>query len=177
MISENVFDFKVNVGSQPVNNRYLWHAENSMPILTAINEGSVPFFCDAYSILANTFERMYKGVMIELGKVRTGIIFPLDFDRNHHFNDTVRTVNRYIPIASNRDAYFTTTDNLTRIQEGYTNAKFKDVYELEDFRKDFRRLEIQRRRLFAGLEQILIQERLQDVMHADDLPREDLDLE
>lgn len=177
MISKEVFDFAMNIGTQPVNNRYLWHAENSIPVLTLVNDGTVPFFSDAYSILANTLERIYKGVLIELAKIRPSITFPDDFDSNHHFNDTARIVNQYIPIASNREAYYTTLENLNRIQRGYTGAKFKDVYELEDFQKDFRRLELQRKRLYAGLEQLIIQDRCKDVMHIDDIPHEDLDLE
>ena len=179
MLSKDISNFEVKIpgGTQMVQNRFLWHAEDSFAILRAVNDKQVPMFSDAYSMLANTFERMYKGFAIELAKLYPEITIPSDIDKNHTFQNYASLVNRYIPIATCREAYYVTLENLRRIQAGYTNAKFWDIYTLEDFQRDFKRYEIQRNRISAGMEQLLIQDRYRDVMHADEDSREDLDLE
>lgn len=179
MVSKNLAEYKVYIGSEQVSNRFLFHAEDSVPLLRAVFERKVPMFSDAYSILANTMERMFKGVAIELQKLypENHIVFG-DIDRNHQFKQYAQVVNKYIPIAKSREKYHIALDNITRIAEGYTNSKFYDIYEYSDFERDYRRLEIYRERLYKGLEQELIKSRYRDVMEAEEAgySREDLDL-
>lgn len=177
MISREVANFTLTIGNETVTNRFLWHAENTFPRLQEIYDDKSKFFCDAYSLLANTFERFYKGVSVELAKLYPEVYLPDTIDNVHPFTAYAQIVNKYIPIAKSTEGYFVTLDNLKRIQKGYNDAKFYDQYEYSDFEKDFRRLTLQRDRIYAGLEQLIIQNRCKDVMHADDIAHEDLDLE
>ena len=113
MLSREVSNFEVKIpgGTQTVQNRFLWHAEDAFATLKAINDKQIPMFSDAYSILANTFERMYKGFAIELAKLYPEIVIPEDIDKNHAFQNYASLVNRYIPIATCREAYYVTLRN------------------------------------------------------------------
>ena len=72
MISKNKFSFCVQnpFGNMIIDNEYIWHMENTFHFLDNIYNKRCDFFCDAYSLLANSMERLYKGIIIELAKIQ-----------------------------------------------------------------------------------------------------------
>ena len=102
MISEILLDYKMQLpGSEhEICNRFLYHAENSYQFLKDVNDEKIAMFLDAYSILANTMERMFKGVAIELQKLYPNQnIVCEDININHSFKKYAQSINRIIPIA------------------------------------------------------------------------------
>ena len=179
MISDNVFDFKITnpYGKENMYNKYLWHMEDSYKILKMINDKEIPYFCDAYSMLANSMERLYKGILIELKKINPNDEIDIsDIDIGHKFSKYVRMVNKYIPISKSKEGYYTIIENCDRIYKGYTEAKYRNIYELNDFQRDFGRFDRQRKRLFSALEQELIKYNSKEVMEISEEEQDDLSL-
>lgn len=182
MISNDVHNFEVQIpyGHQVISNRMVWHSENSYEFLKSVYNKEIPMFSDAYSILANTMERLYKGIAIELQKLNPNDNFGImdkRFNTDHNFDFYVRKVAKYIPLATDKKALQSLFDNNRRIQSGYTDSKFYNEYEYKDFEVDFLRYEKQRERLCKALEQEIIKSKYKDVMEFEDMEDiSDLDL-
>lgn len=180
MISNVCTDFTVTIpGSDTVvNNMYLWHSEEDYKLLKHIYNHKELFTSGIYAMLANTFERMYKGFAIELQKLFPNeSIVPNDIECGHYITPIAQKVNRFCPIATNKDAYYVTLDNLNRIHKGYTASRYTDIYQYQDFEKDFRRLEIQRERVGKLLSAEIIKHNCKEIMEIDNnIDHNDLDL-
>lgn len=160
-----VKEFSNPYGTTKVGNKYLYHEEDCFPLLRAIFEGKVPYTSDAYSLLANSMERFYKGILIELSKIYSeDIIVPINIDASHRFTGIIQEINKKIPISKSKEGYYVILDNCNRIQKGYTNAKYHDYYEKSDYDKDFRRFTVQRERLFSALNAERIKYEAKDVI-------------
>lgn len=171
MISNEMFNYEVSVGSQKVQNQPLWYSEDTRNFLTAVYNKDIPMFSAAYSHLAYAFEQLYKGVCAELQKLypdnevipvpkldaRGKVMFP------HDAAPYAKAINRYIPLGGNREAYFAAIDNLERIQSGYTGSKYNAVYNYDDFKKDYERYDRMRTRLLNGLEMEINKNNLKDI--------------
>lgn len=140
-------------GSQKINNSHSYHAEDNWDFLCKVYQKEIPMFSQAYSILANTMELFYKGVYLELKKIHPEMPNMSDYEfHQHRFTGFIQAINRIIPVSASKEGYYTILDNADRIYKGYTDAKYQAMYEYKDFEADFRRYEVQRKRLYTALE-------------------------
>ncbi len=154
MISEHLLDYEIKnpFGDTKLNNHYTYFAEDNWNVLKCFYEKKIPFCSSAYSMLANTMEQFYKGIYVELHKIKPNMPTLTDYEMNDHcFNRFVQLINKEIPVSSSKEGYFKILDNASRIYKGYTDSKYRNYYEYEDFARDFRRYEVQRERLYSAL--------------------------
>lgn len=155
MISNQIMDYSIKIpyGKEIIFNSYIYHMEDTYKILEKINKEEIPFFSDAYSLLANTMERFYKGLAIELQKLHPDVNMHLEnIAESHYFKIDAAKVNKFLPLSNSKMGYFKIIESCERIYDGYTNSKYTDMYELSDFKVDFLRLSFQRERLFRALD-------------------------
>lgn len=163
MISNQIMDYSIKIpyGKEIIFNSYIYHMEDTYKILEKINKEEIPFFSDAYSLLANTMERFYKGLAIELQKLHPDVNMHLEnITESHYFKIDAAKVNKFLPLSNSKMGYFKIIEACERIYEGYTNSKYTDMYELSDFKVDFLRLSFQRERLFRALDMEITKSRL-----------------
>lgn len=168
MKSENIvnnMDVKNPFGTTTFSNRFLIHEEDSFPLLQAIYRGKAPFTSDAYSMLANTMERFYKGILLELQLMYPDkVVVPNDLNSTHRFTHIIAQVNKHLPISNSKEGVKRIVANCDRIGEGYTRSRYHEMYEKPDFDKDFQRFSSQRERLFILLDAERIKFNAKEIM-------------
>lgn len=175
MISKNKFSFCVQnpFGNMIIDNEYIWHMENTFPILDNIYNKRCDFFCDAYSLLANSMERLYKGIIIELAKIHPEDNINLsNINIGHKFQIYVRMVNQYLPISKTENGYTAILEYCNDIYKGYTNSKYRDVYSFNDYKRDYNRFFSQRKKLY-----IMLEEEYNKVYNKNQIIEQDYELE
>lgn len=140
-------------GETTLCNPFSFYAEDNWAFLESVYSNKTAYFSQAYSVLANTMEQFYKGVYAELLKIGLPVPKAEEYElHGHHFDNFVRKINKVLPVSKCAEGYYAILDNCERIQKGYTDSKYNAYYEKSDFDKDFKRYEVQRQRLYKGLE-------------------------
>lgn len=156
MISENNYK-KEHVIQNPFGKKIfdsglILHAEESYKVLKKVYHKDIPFISDYYSMMVNTFERMYKGILEEYANNNPKYRLNESVMYTHHLDLLAKTVDKVIPVMSNRNQYRTLLNSLSDISIGYTKSRYSDFYEYEDFASVYRLFEKQRKYLYSNME-------------------------
>lgn len=155
----NLYKHKEISTLPPDSNILLTKAKNAYDRLKMVYDNQIPYVADDYSDLILTFERFYKGVFIELNKMDENKMSDKEINslihaNGHYFTALIQRVNKYIPVSSTCEGYQMILDHCHELQKRYTKARFDIDYDIEEFRKDFRRLEAGMSRITKGLSEL-----------------------
>ena len=128
----------------------------SFTFLRDIYDGKITYIGDFFPMLVNNMERLYKGVTEELQMLYPDEIklTPVQYKDGHHFNQFADIIHKYIPISETKEGFYVVLDGIKNIQSLYNDTRFKRYASIEDFRKVFRRYEIQMSRFYVGLQRL-----------------------
>lgn len=134
-------------------NLYTYHAEDSYKQLKLIYNKKIAFCSDNYAMLANTFERMYKGIIEEYINICPEYVPTAGMMDTHQLHLLAQEVHVNIfPIINNKETYPFLLDKLEAISKGYTHSRYAELYEYSDFVKAFDLFEKQRKFLYERLD-------------------------
>ena len=171
-------DIKNPFGNTKLSNLFIIHEEDSYPLLKAVYEGTAPYTSDAYGMLSNSLERLYKGILLELQQIYPEeIVIPRDIEKTHTYTRIAIQINKYLPISKTRDGCMVIFNHLDKIAEGYTSSRYRAIYEKTDFDKAYRRYNSQRERLLMALDAERSKYESRDAMEADYGNEDDFDLD
>lgn len=156
MISKKIISREIIAnpyGSSDMCNLNTYHAETAYGFLKKVYNQEIPYVTDLYAMLANTFERFYKGVLEEYGMV-SDYEMSYAMRGTHRINELARELDNIglSPIEESESLDYL-TDKLSDMSDGYTSSRYKGVYEFSDFCRGFELLEKQRERLYKALDE------------------------
>ena len=132
MISENNYKKEHVVqnpfGKKTFDSGLILHAEESYKVLKKVYHKDIPFISDYYSMMVNTFERMYKGILEEYANNNPKYHLNESVMYTHHLDLLAKTVDKVIPVMSNRNQYRTLLNSLSDISVGYTKSRFVERF-------------------------------------------------
>ncbi len=137
---------------------YLERLNSEVPKLRGIYDGAIPYSYGDFPRLIECFEMLYKGTYLKAKE-----IWPENFVKTkqelklgHHFSPYAVKIDSKIPLSDSYDGRNAVVDGLSEYENSYNEARFDVNYELEDFRKAYRRLDYQIARMYEGLKKEVI---------------------
>ena len=132
---------------------YLNRLNSEIPKLRGIYDGIIPYSYGDFPRLIECFEMLYKGTYLKAKE-----FWPEDFPKvgqelklGHHFSPYAIRIDKKIPLSDSYEGKETVINGLIEYENSYNGARFDVNYELEDFRKAYRRLDYQIARMYDGL--------------------------
>ena len=108
-------------------NNYLLRVDMIMPRLQAIYDEKIEYQPDDYPVLINTFERLYKGLCLEIknnypDKKEFSRMDDHDFVRTHRITPFAQKLNSVLPLSKSKEGYYKILDRLDELGDRYTKA-------------------------------------------------------
>ena len=140
-------------GNSDMCNLNTYHAEEAYAFLKKVYNKKIPYVTDIYAMLANTFERFYKGILEEYAMISDyePSVAMLGTHRNEEIAEELSKIG--FPVVLGNESLDYLTKKLSELSNGYTRCRYKDVYEFSDFCAGFELLEEQRERLYKSLDE------------------------
>lgn len=142
-------------------NNYFYHAEETWDRLKNIRDGKVSYISDDYSVLVNTLERYYKGMVqschenTNIAKMFTDEAIAELLTSGHKLTRLVDAIEHsygYKLFACHTREEIKERDRfLNRLTHAYTSARYTESYSYSDFCNTFDFVKQQKERIYALL--------------------------
>jgi len=134
---------------------YAHHATEQMGYLRKVYKKELPYASFLYSTLANTLEMFYKAIIVADCEEK-GLQEPHSLMHEHTLPILESYIDTHICPIQDRINFPNAYDHLLNLTKGYTDSRYNDMYEFEDFAKSFRFVDEYQKNLFRSYSRSLL---------------------